>query len=169
MREAARQPGASLAIGALSRVTGIPTETLRTWESRYGFPAPERRPSGHRVYALSTISRLRRITEALARGHRAQQVVPASDAELKLLLSTDPVAAAPSAPPPLTGADADTPRLLSLVEGFESTRLTHTLLMASARLGPLAFLETVVAPLLRAVGDSWQEGRLEVRHEHFLS
>jgi len=53
--------GARLSIGALSRATGIPVETLRTWEGRYGFPVPERRPSGHRVYALSTIPRLRRI------------------------------------------------------------------------------------------------------------
>lgn len=170
MPEAARPAkGALLSIGALSRATGIPTETLRTWENRYGFPAPERRPSGHRVYALSTIPRLRRIAEALARGHRAQQVVPASETELQQLLSTEHAAAALSPPLVLAGQDVDLPQLLSCVEAFEPTRLTHALLVASARLGPLPFLETVVAPLLRAVGESWQDGRLEVRHEHFLS
>ena len=88
MSEPLREPkGARLAIGALSRATGIPVETLRTWETRYGFPVPDRRPSGHRVYALSTIPRLKRIAEALARGHRARQVVSASDADLKLLLA----------------------------------------------------------------------------------
>src|SRR5512144_964663 len=88
--------GARLSIGALSRATGIPVETLRTWESRYGFPVPERRPSGHRVYALSTVPRLRRIAEALARGHRAGQVVPASDANLRRLLAAAPPAPAAS-------------------------------------------------------------------------
>jgi DNA-binding transcriptional MerR regulator len=68
-----------LSIGALSRATGIPVETLRTWEHRYGFPAPERRPSGHRVYSRAIVPRLRRISEAIARGHRAGQVVSASD------------------------------------------------------------------------------------------
>ena len=80
-------PGeARLSIGALARATGIPVETLRTWESRYGYPIPERRPSGHRVYAVSIVARLRRIGEALARGHRAAQVVAASDVHLAALL-----------------------------------------------------------------------------------
>ena len=170
MPETARDPrGARLAIGALSRATGIPVETLRTWEIRYGFPVPERRPSGHRVYALSTIPRLKRIAEALARGHRARQVVPASDADLRQLLAA-PASIAPStagfAP---VSASEEIPQLLRLVESFESDRLTHALLSASARLGPLAFLETVAAPLLREVGEAWAKGRLEVRHEHFLS
>lgn len=161
--------GARLSIGALSRATGVPVETLRTWESRYGFPVPERRPSGHRVYPLSTVPRLQRISEALARGHRAGQVVPVSDADLRRLL-----AAAPQ-PPALSRADSPVPAqgdvapLLRLVESFESERLTHALLSASARLGPLPFLETVVAPLLRRVGEAWAKGRLQVRHEHFVS
>lgn len=162
--------GARLSIGALSRATGIPVETLRTWESRYNFPVPERRPSGHRVYRLSTIPRLRRIAEALARGHRAGQVVPASATHLRQLLT----AAAPTAsvPPPSNSpaaASGDVPQLMRLVSSFESDRLTNALLSASARLGSMTFLETVVAPLLRAVGDSWAKGRLQVRHEHFLS
>jgi MerR family transcriptional regulator, light-induced transcriptional regulator len=169
MRKPGRETkGARLAIGALSRATAIPVETLRTWESRYGFPVPERRPSGHRVYALSTVPRLRRIAEALARGHRAGQVVPASEAELRQILAAGPRAeGAPAAS--LSVATGDVAQLLRLVESFESDRLTHALLSASARLGPMAFLETVAAPLLRAVGEAWANGRLQVRHEHFVS
>jgi methanogenic corrinoid protein MtbC1 len=156
-----------MSIGALSRATGVPVETLRTWESRYGFPVPERRPSGHREYPLSIVPRLRRIAEALSRGHRARQVVPASDVELAQLLDSVPVAAIAAAG--ASPASAELPELLRMVESFQSDRLTHALLSASARLGPLAFLETVAAPLLKAVGDAWQEGRLHVRHEHFVS
>src|SRR3982750_315160 len=156
--------GAQLSIGALSRAIGIPVETLRTWESRYGFPVPERRPSGHRVYPFTIVPRLRRIGEALARGHRAGQVVPASDADLRQLLEAAPVAS-----PPPSVATADGAQLLPLVESFESDRLTHALLSASARLGPLPFLEKVAAPLLHEVGEAWAQGRLQVHHEHFLS
>jgi methanogenic corrinoid protein MtbC1 len=161
--------GARLSIGALSRATGIPVETLRTWESRYGFPVPERRPSGHRVYPLSTVPRLRRIAEALARGHRAGQVVPVSDTDLRRLLAAAlpaPARSRDDSPAPATG---EVQQLLRLVEAFDSDRLTHALLSASARLGPLGFLETVVAPLLRAVGEAWEQGRLQVRHEHFVA
>jgi len=160
--------GARLSIGALSRATGIPVETLRTWESRYGFPVPERRTSGHRVYALATVPRLRRIAEALARGHRARQVVPASEADLQQLLNADAVPA-PAAPVASAAPGAEPSALLGLVESFESDRLTHALLRAWVRLGPLEFLEAEVAPLLRAVGEAWESGRLEVGHEHFLS
>lgn len=42
---------APLTIGALARRTGVSPEVLRMWEQRYGFPVPERLPSGHRRYA----------------------------------------------------------------------------------------------------------------------
>src|SRR5512143_4189420 len=83
--------GAWLSIGALSRATGIAVETLRTWESRYGFPVPERKPSGHRVYPVSAVPRLRRIAQALSLGHRAGQVVAAPDEALGRLLETSAV------------------------------------------------------------------------------
>jgi methanogenic corrinoid protein MtbC1 len=94
-------------------------------------------------------------------------VVAASDSELEQLLDSAPAAAV--APPAVFPPSGEVPELLRLVESFQSDRLTHALLSASARLGPLAFLETVVAPLMRAVGEGWETGRLHVRHEHFVS
>jgi len=159
--------GAWLSIGALSRATGIAVETLRTWESRYGVPVPRRKPSGHRVYPVASVARLRRVGEALALGHRAGQVVAASDDALAELLEKT---AAP--PRPLRATippSVDLHQLLELVERFDADRLTRVLLADWGRLGPLDFLERRVAPLVRAVGDAWEEGRLEIRHEHFLS
>src|SRR5690348_1975511 len=40
-----------LTIGDLTERTGVPRATLRSWESRYGFPRPLRLPGGHRRYA----------------------------------------------------------------------------------------------------------------------
>jgi DNA-binding transcriptional MerR regulator/methanogenic corrinoid protein MtbC1 len=156
-----------LSIGALARATGIAVETLRTWENRYGFPVPERKPSGHRVYSLDTVHRLRRIAEALALGHRAGQVVGASQEALdQLLVGT---AASPVRPlagiPPATDLDG----LLRLVAAFDAERLTHTLLGDWGRMTAIEFLEERIAPLVVAVGDGWESGDLEIRHEHFLS
>lgn len=160
-------PGARLSIGALSRATGVPVETLRTWEARYGFPVPERKPSGHRVYPTASIPRLLRIAEALARGHRAGQVVAASDSDLDELLQVTP--AAPPAPAMAPPSMRSTEVLLDHVERFDADRLTRALLGEWARREPVDFLEHVIAPLVRAVGQAWEERRLEVRHEHFLS
>lgn len=156
-----------LSIGALSRATGIAVETIRTWESRYGFPVPERKPSGHRVYPLSAVPRLRRIAQALALGHRAGQVVAASDGALGQLLAAAPPP--PATAPVAAGPPADLQGLLDLVKHFEVEPLRQALVADWARLGPVEFLETRVAPLVRAVGEAWQRGELEVRHEHFLS
>jgi methanogenic corrinoid protein MtbC1 len=152
-----------LSIGALARATGLSIETLRTWERRYGFPTPIRKPSGHRVYPVACVARLRRIVAALTLGHRAGDVVRASDEELGTLLGM--LGAAP--PPP--GPALEPTGLLGLIARFDGDGLTRALNAEWGRLGPLAFLERRLAPLVRAVGDAWEAGRLEVRHEHFLS
>jgi MerR family transcriptional regulator, light-induced transcriptional regulator len=156
-----------LTIGALSRATGIPIETLRTWELRYGYPVSKRKRSGHRLYALSVVSRLRRIAEALQRGHRAGEVVPATDAELDGLaaaVTSDVRSEIVTLP-----AAATSDQLLHLVESFEADRLTAVLLADWGRLSPVAFVTTRIGPLIAGVGDGWASGRFEIRHEHVLS
>jgi methanogenic corrinoid protein MtbC1/DNA-binding transcriptional MerR regulator len=159
--------GPWLSIGALGKATGIAVETLRTWENRYGFPIPRRKPSGHRVYPIDAVPRLRRIAEALSRGHRAGQVVGASDEALAQLL--DSTAAGQPAPSAGLPPAEDIPGLLRLVQAFDAERLTRTLLGDWGRMRPIEFLEGRIAPLVRAVGDAWESGELEVRHEHFLA
>ncbi len=165
------EEGPRLSIGALSRATGIAVETLRTWESRYGFPSPERKPSGHRVYPVSAVARLRRIAQALSLGHRAGQVVAAPAEALERLLETSPVplVSAPGTAAPTMPSSEDLPGLVRLVRAFDAGRLTRLFLADWARMGPVEFLEARVAPLVRAVGDAWEKSELEIRHEHFLS
>jgi len=167
-RRPSLESGGKLSIGALSRATGIPVETLRTWEARYGFPVPERKPAGHRVYSLASIPRLRRIAQALSRGHRAGDVVAATDEALADLLAAS---ALPMPGPRVTVVESSGNQsdILRAVEAFDAGRLTRILLQDWARLGPLDFLNTCVGPVIREVGDAWQNGRFEIRHEHFFS
>ncbi len=153
-----------LSIGALSRATGISVETLRAWETRHGYPVPERKPSGHRLYALESVARLRRIAAALSRGHRAGEVVGASDEQLDALLgATAPAELVPEAPP---WNEYD---VLDIVRRFDADSLTRRLRAEWLQLKPLEFLESRVAPLLETVGRAWARGDIEVRHEHFCS
>jgi hypothetical protein len=157
-----------LSIGALSAATGIPIPTIRSWERRYGFPAADRKPSGHRVYPLDTVPRLRRIAEAIRRGHRAAEALTASEATLTALL--DAVAPAPvptPGVPPSTGSGAD--GLLQLVRRYDAEGIKRAFQSDWARMGPLQFLEHRIGPFLTDVGAAWAEGRLDVRHEHFAS
>lgn len=166
-------PGArrgALSIGALSAATGIPVETLRTWERRYGFPVAERKPSGHRAYPLSAVARLRLVADAISRGHRAGEVVGASEDTLESLVAALP----PASEPPLTEsrsvlAAEDPTELFESIRRFESAPLKQVLHAEWARRGPVAFMETWAAPFLAAVGNAWEAGELDVRHEHFAS
>lgn len=50
-----------LSIREVARETGVSEGTLRMWETRYGFPDPERLPSGHRRYSEEDITRVRQV------------------------------------------------------------------------------------------------------------
>jgi DICT domain-containing protein len=50
-----------LAIKDVAEQTGLAAGTIRMWEQRYGFPEPERTPSGYRVYTPGDVATLRRI------------------------------------------------------------------------------------------------------------
>ena len=163
------EDGAWLSIGALSRATGIAVETLRTWESRYGFPVPERKASGHRVYPVGAVARLRRIAQALSLGHRAGQVVGASEESVARLLESSAFAAAPSLASAVPLQAQDIAGLLRHVKAFDGEGLTRHFLSDWARMGPVEFLEERIGPLVRGVGEAWEQHELEIRHEHFLS
>jgi methanogenic corrinoid protein MtbC1 len=117
---------------------------------------------------MSSVPRLRRIAEALARGHRAGEAVSASDQALNLLLTVGPVEA-PSRQRNGDLGEGDIGDLLRLVERFDADQLTRSLLQDWKRMAPLEFLRTRIAPLIHAVGEEWAAARLEIRHERFLS
>jgi DICT domain-containing protein/predicted DNA-binding transcriptional regulator AlpA len=51
-----------LAIKEVAERTGIAAATIRMWEQRYGFPEPERTPSGYRMYSEQDVDALRRVS-----------------------------------------------------------------------------------------------------------
>jgi DNA-binding transcriptional MerR regulator len=57
---------------AAAAMLGISSNTLRSWERRYGFPRPVRSPGGHRQYALAEIESLR---QTLAETHNISSAI----------------------------------------------------------------------------------------------
>jgi DNA-binding transcriptional MerR regulator len=55
-------------IGAVARMLGVPTATIRTWEERYGVVVPERSPGGHRLYTRDQVGQLRFLLRNIERG-----------------------------------------------------------------------------------------------------
>lgn len=56
-------------IGAVSRLTGVPADTLRVWERRYGVVEPHRTEGGSRLYSQHDIARLGLIKRLVDSGH----------------------------------------------------------------------------------------------------
>lgn len=59
-----------LTMKGVSRRTGIPAATLRTWERRYGFVHPTRSASGHRLYGEEEIAKVMQAKHLLEQGVR---------------------------------------------------------------------------------------------------
>ncbi|MFL5860804.1 MAG: DICT sensory domain-containing protein [Solirubrobacteraceae bacterium] len=59
---------ASLSIGELAARTGVGEGTLRMWEARHDFPAPQRLPSGHRRYSPRELERVASVRRAREEG-----------------------------------------------------------------------------------------------------
>jgi DNA-binding transcriptional MerR regulator len=55
-------------IREVSRLTGVNPVTLRAWERRYGLIVPTRTESGHRLYSMADIERVRSILGWIERG-----------------------------------------------------------------------------------------------------
>jgi DNA-binding transcriptional MerR regulator len=55
-------------IGAVSKLLGVPAQTLRTWQERYGVVVPERSTGGHRLYSRDQLELLRFLADQVAAG-----------------------------------------------------------------------------------------------------
>jgi MerR family transcriptional regulator, light-induced transcriptional regulator len=60
--------GQTISATRFAQLTGVSRERLRTWERRYGFPAPHRVARGPRRYAADDVSRVVAVRHASAAG-----------------------------------------------------------------------------------------------------
>jgi len=67
-------------IGSLSRRTGVPTATIRSWERRYGLLAPVRSAHGQRLYTERDVEALLQVRERLRFGWALPAAAAAADA-----------------------------------------------------------------------------------------
>lgn len=80
--------------GTAARLAGLPVETLRVWERRYGISDTARSARGQRLYSDAQVRRLALIKQLVDQGHGVGTLARLSDDELHALL---PLAAAAAA------------------------------------------------------------------------
>lgn len=150
----------TMRIGEVARRTGVSVETLRAWERRYGVLDPDRSDGGHRRYTEADVARVVAVQDLVDRGWSA------GSASRRVLLEA-------SAPPlnndAFTGAEALVRRMRDAIERFDARAVEEAIDDTLLRFEPLTALDEVLVPVLRWVGDGWQQDARVIAREHFAS
>ena len=151
-----------IGIAAVERDCGLPKDTLRVWERRYGFPNPLRDERDERLYPVDQVATLRLLRRLIVAGHRPGKIVGRSDDELKALLQqTDgPI-------DPLIGHEAE--QVLKFLRDHDAVGLRNNLNAIVLRAGLGAFASVTGPRLVESVGLAWSQGELEIHQEHFFT
>ncbi|NNM00458.1 MAG: MerR family transcriptional regulator, partial [Gammaproteobacteria bacterium] len=76
-----------LRIGAVSRITDVPVDTLRAWERRYDIVTPRRSGSSARLYSPEDVERLKLIKRLIGHGHAIGSLAGLALGELQAQLA----------------------------------------------------------------------------------
>lgn len=151
---------AGMAIGSLAQRTGVPVDTLRAWERRYGVLHPTRTEGGQRRYGNEDVERVVWLAARVAEGQRISDAVSA-------LLAVEREEHAPEDECGPTAALAA--RLAAAARQGDGGRVDLELDRAFAALPLIQCMDLVVFPALAELGRRWAEGEAVVAAEHLLS
>lgn len=148
-------------IAAVAHLTNLSAEVIRSWERRYGLVTPQRDAAGVRLYSESDAARLALARAATQLGHPIRHVAQMTNEQLEALCKQDK--------PEQTPYAQVVERVISALREHDPT-LAEQILSSSALLVPTrSLILDILAPILRAVGDEWERGRISVWQEHLLS
>ncbi len=149
-------------IHTVSRLLGVPRNTLLAWERRYGVVEPARAENGYREYSESDLERLRSVKRLMDEGHKVSEAIRLVDEESNRRILTHHV------------KDG----MLSLVELRKQVAMAllrfdregaSELLQKVPMMGYEQWLDDVWLPVLRDIGTGWQANRVSIAQEHFAS
>lgn len=162
-------------IKAVARLTGVPPDTLRRWEGRYGIIVPERTESGYRLYSQRDVDTIIWLKSKLDQGLSISRAC-----DMLRHLGGDPGMASPlqHVPSEQTRHQAsdgvrsfETLRSV-LLEAFKNVDEARASAILSDALS-LYSVEDVclqlLQPALYEVGERWHKGELTVAEEHHAS
>ncbi|MCT2536135.1 cobalamin B12-binding domain-containing protein [Aquibacillus koreensis] len=153
-------------IKKVTEITGIPPITLRAWENRYDVIKPSRTDGGTRVYSQENVDDLLWVI-----AQREEKSISIKQA-MKLLKEEkekkDPFIH-------VTFDDSDgsyesyVHDIYHALVNYDTNRATHLINLAFSTLDYEVVFHEIFVPILHQVGDQWQEGKLSVAQEHFIS
>ena len=146
-------------VGRVAELTGIPRETLRKWESRYGIVTPARTDGGYRLYDESALRRLIAMRDLVDAGWSAR------DAAKGVLTRSGPASSDAAAP----AGSGDQAMLVRAAEEMDPALLERALSSGLEGDDLAAVVDGWLLPALVRLGLAWRDGRVTVAGEHFAS
>lgn len=147
---------------AVARETGVPADTFRAWERRYGVPHPQRTPGGHRLYSERDIAIIRWLRDRTEEGMNISHAV-------MLLVNTPDLAGPQVAEEEARALDRLTEDLLLSLTMFDDQQAERLISEAFALYPFEDVLLELIQPTLIEIGERWHRGQINVATEHFAT
>jgi methanogenic corrinoid protein MtbC1 len=161
---------------AVVQRTGVPADTFRAWERRYGLPRPTRTAGNQRLYSERDIAVIAWLREQTRDGLSISSAVLHVERALDAADATTPL---PDAVPKLAPRDvpddvayryiAKTERLVQALVAYDAEGAAHVIEEASALLPMEQICLGILQPALADIGERWSRGEIPVSVEHFAS
>ena len=166
-------------IGVVSRMTGISMATLRAWERRYGFPEAKRTAGRHRLFSERDLLRLHWVKQRIEEGMQTSQSISALHHQEQtghLILPHDDLANETHPKLLKTEAEPDGNFLFGYANRLSEALSHRNMQHADEILGEALSISTpeglilkVISPVLKMVGEAWEQGKISVVTEHLAT
>ena len=159
------QQNGVLRIGEVSRRTGVAVPTLRAWERRYQLLDPDRTEGGHRLYGERDIDRVRAMMRLLDEGWSAAAAArrvarePATVTPLRTVEGSGEH----------TASDDLIDRLEATIATFDAAATDSLVDDVFARFDVPRALDEVLLPVMRRIGQGWEDDPRLIAREHFAT
>jgi MerR family transcriptional regulator, light-induced transcriptional regulator len=147
---------------AVARDTGVPPDTFRAWERRYGVPRPQRTPGGHRLYSERDIAIIRWLRDRTEEGMNISHAVMLL---VSVLESAESITLNDTARSLAIMAD----ELINALTSFDASTAERTISEAFAIYPFEEVLIQLVQPSMIEIGERWHRGEINVAAEHFAT
>lgn len=175
MKEQVSSPQGEYSMRVATRMTGLPADTIRTWERRYSAVTPQRTPGGSRRYSAGDIRRLSLLRKATEQGHRIRDIAGHSESALQRL-SAGELLRGERGMEAAQGERLSTrpftrlrEQFLEAIERFDARKAGDVLARASALFPTRDFIFKLLLPIMHETGERWEQGRFSIAHEHLVS
>lgn len=164
---------------AVVQCTGVPADTFRAWERRYGLPCPSRTPGNQRLYSerdVAIIDWLRNctrdgmtISQAVHLFHQEQGLSRSHTRQAVTSLRGDHPRSGPEGQAEQATLATFRDTVAEALITFDAASAERIVEEALALCGVESVCEFLLQPVLNDIGDRWANGEVGISAEHYAS